>query len=81
MTDAEIAEIGRQNMADTWAAMVAMRDTINEHVPMPSVESDLLQGPENSVFCATLAEAVVSEVLRLKALANPDRMPSRGTRA
>jgi hypothetical protein len=33
---------------------------------MPSLESDLLQGPENSVFCAVVAEAVIAEVLRLR---------------
>lgn len=64
-------DICRQNRTDTWSAMVAMRDTINEHIPMPSLESDLLSGPENSVFCEAVAEAVVNEVLRLKALARP----------
>jgi hypothetical protein len=52
---------------DTFDAMCAMRDAINEHIPMPSLESDLLQGPENSVFCATVAEAVIGEVRRLRA--------------
>lgn len=51
----------------TFDAMCAMRDTINEYVPMPSLESDLLQGPENSVFCATVAEAVIAEITRLRA--------------
>jgi len=40
--------------------MCAMRNSINEHLPMPSLESDLLQGPEDSIFCAAVAEAVVS---------------------
>lgn len=52
---------------DTFDAMCAMRDSINEYIPMPSLESDLLQGPENSVFCATVAEAVIAEVRRLRA--------------
>ena len=52
----------RQNMRDTYEAMVSMRNSINEFIPMPSLESDLLQGPENSVFCATVAEAVVAYV-------------------
>lgn len=50
----------------TFDAMCAMRDAINEYVPMPSLESDLLQGPENSVFCSTVAEAVIAEVQRLR---------------
>jgi hypothetical protein len=53
---------------DTFDAMCAMRDAINEHIPVPSLESDLLQGPQNSVFCATVAEAVIAEVTRLRAL-------------
>lgn len=52
----------RRNARETFDAMCAMRNSINEHVPMPSLESDLLQGPENSVFCAAVAEAVVSHV-------------------
>jgi hypothetical protein len=52
----------QRNARDTWAAMSAMRDSINEVVPMPSLESDLLQGPENSVFCATVAEAVINAI-------------------
>ena len=50
----------RRNGRETFDAMCAMRDSINEHVPMPSLESDLLQGPESSVFCAAVAQAVVS---------------------
>ncbi len=60
-TAAEAAlAIGNQNRRATFEAMVAMRNAINEHTPMPSLESDLLQGPEDSVFCATVAEAVVA---------------------
>lgn len=58
----------RQNSADTWSAMLTMRNDINEHIPMPSLESDLLQGPENSVFCAAVAQAVLFEVHRLRSL-------------
>lgn len=50
----------RRNLRETFDAMCAMRDNINEHIPMPSLESDLLQGPENSIFCATVAEAVIA---------------------
>lgn len=48
-----------KNSLETWSAMRAMRDAINEYIPMPSLESDLLRGPENSVFCATVAETVI----------------------
>lgn len=56
----------QENMRETFEGMVAMRDTINEVIPLPSLESDLLQGPENSVFFATVAEAVVSAVRALR---------------
>lgn len=70
---ARIAALTAQNQAwqrnsrETFDAMVAMRNSINEHLHMPSLESDLLQGPENSVFCAAVAEAVVREIARLRA--------------
>ena len=49
----------QKSVRDTFDAMCAMRNAINEHVPMPSLESDLLHGPENSVFCAAVAESVI----------------------
>ena len=52
----------QKNSAETWEAMQTMRDAINEHIPMPSLESDLLRGPEISVFCATVAEAVITGI-------------------
>lgn len=68
MSDAILPqEVLIRNLRETFEAMCAMRDCINEHIPMPSLESDLLQGPENSVFCAAVAQAVVAEVARLKA--------------
>lgn len=57
----------QNNSRETWEAMQAMRNSINEHVPMPSVESDLLQGPENSIFCAAVAEAVVAALTEARA--------------
>lgn len=49
----------RQNARETWEAMVAFRNTLNEYVaPMPSLESDLLQGPEASVFFVAMARAI-----------------------
>lgn len=56
---AEVQKHWQKNARETWEAMCAMRDSINEHAPMPSVEADLLEGPEASVFCATVAEAVI----------------------
>lgn len=50
----------RDNMRETYEAMIAMRNTINEYVPMPSLESDLLSGPESSVFCSRVAQAVLA---------------------
>lgn len=60
-------DIRGQNMRDTWEAMQAMRDAINEHMPLPSIESDLMQGPENSVFCEVVATAVIGELATLRA--------------
>lgn len=64
---AESQKHWQKNARETWEAMCAMRDSINEHVPMPSAEADLLEGPEASVFCATVAEAVVRKIQELKA--------------
>jgi len=66
--------VGVKPDRETFDAMCAMRDAINEFVPMPSLESDLLQGPENSVFCATVAEAVINEVTRLRSMTNGARV-------
>lgn len=66
--------MGVKQDRDTFDAMCSMRNSINEHVPMPSLESDLLQGPENSVFCATVAEAVIKEVTRLRSMTNGARV-------
>ena len=66
--------VGVKPDRETFDAMCAMRDAINEFVPMPSLESDLLQGPENSVFCATVAEAVINEVTRLRSMTNGARL-------
>lgn len=67
--------VGVKPDRETFDAMCAMRDAINEFVPMPSLESDLLQGPENSVFCATVAEAVIAEIRRLRAALEPVAAP------
>jgi len=60
-------DIRRQNMRDSWEAMQAMRGAINEHLPLPSIESDLMQGPENSVFCEVVATAVIGALSTLRA--------------
>lgn len=51
--------IWRRNLRDSFDAMCAMRNDINNVVPMPSLESDLLQGPETSVFCSEVAFAII----------------------
>ena len=55
----EREKIWQRNSRETWNAMQAMRNAINEHTPIPSIESDLLEGPENSVFCERVATAVI----------------------
>ena len=51
---------------ETFGAMVAMRNSINEHVPLPSLESDLAEGPSNAVFCEVVARAVIERVTALQ---------------
>jgi PAS domain S-box-containing protein len=49
-------------------AFAAMRNAINEHIPIQSDEADLLAGPEFSVSCEAVARAVIAEVARLRDL-------------
>lgn len=65
----KVNAVWQTNCRETFEAMCAMRDSINEHIQMPSLESDLLQGPETSVFCATVAEAVIGRVSAAEARA------------
>jgi hypothetical protein len=53
----------RSNSRETFDAMVAMRNDINEHIPLPSIESDLARGPGNDVFCAEVAQGVVTALV------------------
>jgi hypothetical protein len=53
----------QQNLRDAFDALCAMRNSINEHIPMPSLESDLLHGPETTVFCSVVAETVINSIL------------------
>lgn len=54
---------------ECFEALVAMRNTINEFVPMPSLEAELvLYGPEFGHSCQAIAEAVVVEVQKLRGL-------------
>jgi hypothetical protein len=57
----------QKNSRATFGAMCAMRNDLNELFPMPSLESDLLQGPEDSVFCAEVVKAVKAHIDRLQA--------------
>lgn len=58
----ETKKLVQQNARDTYSALCAMRNDINEHIPLPSEEADLLQGPEASVFCSTVAQAVIGAI-------------------
>ena len=62
----------QDNSRETWRAMQAMRNDINNHIPMPSLESDLLQGPDDSVFCATIAAAVIKGLSKAHAAGKAD---------
>lgn len=54
----------RKSNRETFDALCAMRNDINEYLPLPSLESDLLQGPELSIFAATVAQAVVNAMMK-----------------
>ena len=56
----------QSNSRDAWQAMSAMRNSINEYIPMPSIESDL---PATSQFCATVEQEVVGSIALLTARA------------
>ena len=53
------------NYRDAWEAMRAMRNSINEHVPMPSEEADA--NPEAGTFCAAVTEAVIAALATARA--------------
>ena len=57
----------QQNSRDAASAMLAMRNAINEYVPIQSIEGDLHRGPETSVFCEIVATAVTGRVAELEA--------------
>lgn len=60
---AQVAHWQRQS-AENWAAFSAMREHINEHLPMRSAEADLLTGPEFSVSCENVAHDVIAALAR-----------------
>ena len=68
ISQARIAELEagsvlwRRNLRGSFDAMCAMRNDINDVIQMPSLESDLLEGPETSVFCSEVAFAVTAKV-------------------
>jgi hypothetical protein len=43
-----------------WEALCAMRNSINEHIPMPNTDSGPLFSPENGPIYADIAERVVA---------------------
>ena len=64
VTKLQVDAILQQILRDTFEALCALRDSINEYTPIPSLESDLLEGPETSVFCSVVAEYVISALQR-----------------
>lgn len=50
-----------------WEALCAMRNSINECIPMPSVDSGPLFSPEDGPIYADIAERVVSAMTALLA--------------
>lgn len=45
-----------------WEALCAMRNSINEYVPMPNTDSGPLFSPENGPIYADIAERVVADI-------------------
>jgi len=50
-----------------WEALCAMRNSINEYVPMPNTDSGPLFSPENGPIYADIAERVVSALSTARA--------------
>lgn len=48
-----------------WEALCAMRNSINEYVPLPNTDSGPLFSPEDGPIYADIAERVVAEIARL----------------
>lgn len=48
----------QKNGRDHFAALCAMRNDLNAMLPIQHLEADLRDGPETSVFCAVVVEAV-----------------------
>jgi hypothetical protein len=49
-----------------WEALCAMRNSINEHIPMPNTDSGPLFSPENGPIYADIAERVVARIVESK---------------
>lgn len=52
--------IWQKNSRENFEALCAMRNSINEHIPMPSLESDFLTGPSSGAFAEAVATAVIT---------------------
>lgn len=48
----------QNNQRDQFDALCAMRNDLNEILPIQHLDADLRKGPETSVFCAAVVEAV-----------------------
>lgn len=66
-----------------WEALCAMRNSINEYIPMPSTDSGPLFSPENGPIYADIAERVVADVKdnRAYALALEQELKARAEAA
>lgn len=51
-----------------WEALCAMRDSINEYVPMPSTDSGPLLSPEDGPIYADIAERVIASLKESRAM-------------
>lgn len=86
---AELAEAARakecfQRMTRAhWEALCAMRNSINEYIPMPNTDSGPLFSPEDGPIYADIAERVVADIKESReyALALEQELKSRAEKA
>lgn len=65
--------VWRSNSRETFEALCAMRNDINERIPMPSLESDLLKGPSMWAFAEAVAKAVIEHATTAEAALAAER--------
>jgi len=52
-----------------WEALCAMRNSINEYIPMPNTDSGPLLSPEDGPIYARIAERVIADLAEIRAYA------------